>query len=128
MARADVPVYAYYQRTGSTVHSCSRDHTDELFRNYFVVVERLLHFESSLGSKAHDGVIRKMRFLGVDILRRSLREPDWEERWAQSVRQLRALGVYPIPLNGYSWKYVLFALLARSRGGRQILRLLEKKR
>lgn len=128
MARADVPVYAYYQRTGSTVHSCSREHTDELFRNYFVVVERLLHFESSLGGEAHDGVIRKVRFLGVDILRRSLREPDWKERWEQSALQLHTLGLFPIPLKGYSWKYVLFVLLSRSGVGHQILRLIEKKR
>ena len=128
MARADVPVYAYYQRTGSTVHGRNREHTDELFRNYFVVVERLLHFESSLGGEAHDGVIRKVRFLGVDILRRSLREPDWKERWAQSARQLHAWGLYPIPLKGYSWKYVLFALLSRSGVGHRILRLIEKKR
>ena len=126
MARVDVPVYAYYQRAGSTVHSRSREHTDELFRNSFAVLGRLLQFEASLAGVSHAGVTRKVRFLAIDILRRSLREPDWKERWSQSAHQLRAQGLYPIPAATYSLKYRLFRLLAQSRLGRQVLHAFEK--
>lgn len=126
MARVDTPVYAYYQRAGSTVHSRSREHTDELFRNSFAVLGRLLQFEASLAGVPHAGVTRKVRFLAIDILRRSLREPDWKERWSQSAHQLRAQGLYPIPAATYSLKYRLFRLLAQSRLGRQVLRAFEK--
>ena len=126
MARVDVPVYAYYQRAGSTVHSRSREHTDELFSNSFAVLGRLLQFEASLAGVPHGGVTRKVRFLAVDILRRSLREPNWQERWSQSAHQLSALGLYPIPAARYSVKYSLFRLLASSRLGRWVLHVLER--
>lgn len=126
MSRIDVPVYAYYQRAGSTVHSRSCEHTDELFRNYFVVLRRLLDFEASLIRTPHDGVTRKVTTLAVDILRRSLRSPDWKERWGESASQLRALGLYPLPAARYSWRYGMFRLLAGCTLGRHMLRMIEK--
>lgn len=127
MAKTDAKVYAYYQRPGSTVHSRSRAHTDELFRNYFVVLRRLLDFEASVVAKPHEGLTRKIRFLAIDILRRALREPDWKERWHQSASQLLALNLYPIPAANYSWKYSLFRLLAQHSIGRHILRITEQQ-
>lgn len=126
MSRIDVPVYAYYQRAGSTVHSRSCEHTDELFRNYFVVLRRLLDFEASLARTPHDGVTRKVTTLAVDILRRSLRSPDWKGRWGESASQLRALGLYPLPAARYSWRYGMFRLLAGCALGRHMLRMIEK--
>ena len=126
VACTDIPVYAYYQRAGSTVHSRSREHIDELFRNYFVVLRRLLDFEASLASMPHDGVTRKVRFFAVDILRRSLREPDWKRRWHESAQQLSFLGLYPLPTARYSWKYSVFCLLTKCSLGCRILRMIEK--
>lgn len=126
MARVDTVVYAYYQRAGSTVHSQSRAHTDELFRSYFVVLEHLLDFAASVHDKPHEGLTRKVRFLAIDVLRRSLREPDWKVRWRESVQQLRSLGLYPIPPARYSMKYSAFRLLAKCGVGQSVLRFLEK--
>ena len=126
LARVDMPVYAYYQRSGSTVHSRSREHTDELFNNYIIVLARLLDFESSLVAIPHEGVTRKIRFLAIDILRRSLREPDWKKRWHYSIQHLKTLGLYPIPYENYSLKYKVFRLLAACGVGRYMLRLVEK--
>ena len=127
MAKADVAAYAYYQRAGSTVHSRSREHTDELFRSYLVVLERLMAFEASLGYEPHAGLTRKVRFLALDILRRALREPDWRKRWDESAQQLRSLGMYPLSATHYSWKYSFFRVLARCGIGRHILRMIEKQ-
>ena len=126
MATTDSIVYAYYQRPGSTVHNRSREHTDELFRNYFVVLRRMLDFEASIATLPHEGVTRKIRLFAVDILRRALREEDWAQRCEQATLQLRPLGLYPIPSAPYSWKYRLFALLTRCAIGRQLLRMTEK--
>ena len=126
MAKTDAVAYAYYQRTDSTVHSRSREHTDELFRSYLVVLERLKTFEASLGDKPHGGLTRKVRLLAVDILRRALREPDWKRRWDESSRQLSSLGLYPLPAARYSWKYSMFRLLARCAVGRHMLHWAEK--
>ena len=126
MARTDSIVYAYYQRPGSTVHSRSKAHTDELFRNYFVVLNRLLQFEAAIATQPHEGVTRKIRFLAVDIMRRTLREEDWQSRWNETVTQLSDLGLYPIPSASYSWKYQLFSLLSQSRVGRQLLKATER--
>ena len=125
MAKTDAVAYAYYQRTGSTVHSRSREHTDELFRSYLVVLERLKTFEASLGDVSHGGLTRKVRFLALDILRRALRESDWKERWKESARHLRSLGMYPLPAARYSWKYGLFRLLVQCSIGCHILRMIE---
>lgn len=128
MAKVDVPVYAYYQRTGSTVHSCSAGHTDELFDNYFIVLKRLIDFEKTLDEEPHEGVTRKIRFLAVDILRRALRESNWKKRWQQSARQLSVLGLFPIPFARYSCKYLLFRLFAQCGIGRYLLRMIEKRK
>ena len=125
VATTPMVVYAYYQRQGSTINSRSREHTDELFRNYFVVLSRLQQFESTLTTVPHDGLTRKISTLAIDILRRSLREENWQERWDETVRQLRALGLYPIPASKYSWKFRIFCLLATCRLGQRILRINE---
>lgn len=127
MAKTDSIVYAYYQRPGSTTHSRSREHTDELFRNYFVVLERLLQFKASVDTHPHEGLTRKIHFFAVDILRRSLRQTNWQERWAQSARQLATSGLYPIPRARYSWKYRLFRLLSTCSMGRRLLRITETR-
>ena len=128
MAQTNTEAYAYYQRPGSTTHNSNREHTDELFRNYFTVLQRLIHFEREVAAYTHDGLTRKIRFLAIDILRLSLREPDWKERWYQSIKQLLALNLYPIPKAGYSWKYRTFRLLAKGEIGSYILRAFEKVR
>lgn len=127
MAKTDSIVYAYYQRPGSTVHNRSREHTDELFTNYFVVLRLMLDFEASIATQPHEGVTRKVRFFAVDILRRALREEDWAERWEEATLQLLPLGLYPIPSASYSWKYRIFAMLAKCTMGRKLLRMIEKK-
>lgn len=127
MAKTEKIVYAYYQRPGSTVHNRNREHTDELFRNYFVVLRHMLDFEASIATYPHDGVTRKTRTFAIDILRRTLREDDWSERWEQSALQLRTLGLYPIPYARYSWKYRIFGLLAKCIAGRKLLRMIEKR-
>lgn len=127
MARIHCPVYAYYQRPGSTVHSRSREHTDELFRNYFVVMQRLVNFSHSVQDMPTDGLTRKIHTLAIDILRRALREEDWKERWYQSAQALLGLGLYPVVDGGYSLKYNLFRLLSRHGVGRMILRIYEKR-
>lgn len=127
MASTDAIAYAYYQRPGSTVHNRSREHTDELFRNYFVVLKRLIDFEREVVAKPHDGLTRKIRFFAIDILRRALREPDWKDRWYRSAMELLGLNLYPIPSANYSWKYRMFRLLAQRSPGRHILRFIEKR-
>ncbi len=119
-------VYAYYQREGSTTRCRSRQHADELLANYFVVLGRLQQFEASLGDEPHGGVTRKVRFLAIDILRRVLREPDWQVRWRDAAARLGEMGLYPIPWAGYSWRYTLFGLLARIPRGRAVVRLLDR--
>ena len=127
MASTDAIAYAYYQRPDSTVHNRSREHTDELFRNYFVVLKRLIDFEREVVAKPHDGLTRKIRFFAIDILRRALREPDWKDRWYRSAMELLGLNLYPIPSANYSWKYRMFRLLAQRSPGRHILRFIEKR-
>ena len=127
MASTDAIAYAYYQRPGSTVHNRSREHTDELFRNYFIVLKRLIDFERKVVAKPHDGLTRKIRFFAIDILRRALREPDWKDRWYRSAMELLGLNLYPIPSANYSWKYRIFRLLAQRSLGRHVLRIIEKR-
>lgn len=126
MATTNMVAYAYYQRPGSTVHSPNREHTDELFRNYFVVLNRLIEFKEAVSVYPHEGLERKVRFFAIDILRRALREPNWETRWNDSANQLRTIHLYPPPSAHYAWKYHLFRLMAPYKIGRHILRIIEK--
>lgn len=126
MAKIDWLVYVYYQRSSSTIHSQSREHIDELFRNYLIVLKRLLDFEQSVKDKPHEGVTRKIRFLTIDVFRRAFRQPDWKGRCDNLLVQLGSLGLYPIPHACYSWKYRFFRILIQFCVGRYMLRSIEK--
>ncbi len=127
MARVARVVYAYYQRQGSTVHSHTREHIDELFLNYAVVMRRLVAFAHEREGADTDGLWRKVHTLAIDLLRRALRQEDWEARWAQVADELRTLGLYPIADRRYSMKYTMFRCLSRCGVGRKLLRIYEKR-
>lgn len=124
---ADTPLvaYAYVRHAGSTTTGRSREHVDELFRNRFAALDRLRAFcDSCQGPR--DGLVRKVRWFALDILRLALREPDASQRFANCARQLRARDLYPLR-GHYGIKYNAFALLSRFPLGRRLLRYREQK-
>lgn len=125
MTKLDVPVYAYYQRSDSTIHCCTEEHTDELFRNFFIVLERLICFEADIKELPHEGVTRKIRYLAVDAIRRSLRTPDWERRLMYTIQRLKILRLFPLPFARYSFRYMAFRIMSLNCIGRRILHFYE---
>ena len=126
MSKTDSIVYAYYQRPGSTTRNNSRTHQRELTDNYFIVLQRLIDFESTLNDHPHDGVTRKVRFLSIDILRRALKSSDWEQQWTYASERLKQVGLFPLPQDKYTYKYAIFRMMSQSALGAKILRLVER--
>ena len=77
------------------------------------------------------GLDRKLHFLALDILRHTLREPDWATRFPACADQLRTrsldgVPLFPLPRASWSTSYRLFRILSTKKSGLRILRWYEQ--
>ena len=77
------------------------------------------------------GLDRKLHFLALDILRHTLREPDWATRFPACADQLRTrsldgVPLFPLPRASWSTSYRLFRILFTKKSGLRILRWYEQ--
>ena len=116
--------YIYVQRSDSTVHHPSPEHTEELFRARFKALDSIIRFAQSEPAP-HEGIDRKIRYFSIDILRHALRQDNWQQRFPDCTYALHAHGLFPLPKARYSWKYTAFRLLSPYRFGQLLLHFFE---
>lgn len=123
----DFPVYAYYIRDGSIITSDSPEKREQKSRDTLKALRHLIAFRDEHLAESHDGLNRKISYLAMDHLRRTLRRDDWREAAAKQIENLSALGAFPLRDNGYSLKFKLFSRLSTSRAGLLLLHIAEKR-
>ena len=121
---SDAEVYAYCRRKGSIT---TAPIYDERAASTLGVLRRLIAFREEHANGFCDGLDRKIRFLAMDHIRRTLRPPDWKCAIPVQADALRELGLWPLITAPYGYKYRLFTFLTRSRAGIRILRLNERR-
>ncbi len=119
------PVYAYYAREGSIVDKLSKD-TAKRIDIAAEIIERLLDFRSSHSEEPHNGLDRKIDTLALDCIRLGLRDDDWKNTTAHAVERLKALNLYPLSQNNYSFRYTFYRHLLKCNTGIRILQIIEK--
>ena len=125
VAVSDFKGYVYVQRPTSTTLRQDTEHINDLFVAYFRALDDIIHFAKS-EPRPHKGLDRKIHWLSVDILRRALRQNDWQQRFADNSAALRRRGLFPLPKANYSWKYTAFRFLAPRPWGQRLLHFFEQ--
>lgn len=121
---SDATVYAYCRHEGSIT---TAPMYDERAENTLNVIRRLIAFRDSQNVGQRDGLDRKIRFLAMDHIRRTLRRPDWKRSLNTQTEALREMDLWPLANAAYGIRYRLFTALAGSRFGIRLLHLNEKR-
>ncbi len=122
---SDALVYAYCRRSGSIT---TAPLYDERAANTLNVIKRLIEFRRTVAAGHPQGIDRKIHFLAMDHIRRTLRRPDWRESLPAQTAALEAEGLWPLfRTSAYGIPYRLFTSLSRCSAGLTILHLNEKR-
>lgn len=123
----DAVLYNYCIREGSTTANSSKDFEEKRIEDTLHIIERLSDFRNAQKECSNiqaKGFEHKFTMLCVDAIRNML----YIGMSARAIHgkcreRLAPLGVYPLPAASYSMKYRIFRLLANSKCGMRILRL-----
>ena len=122
-------LYCYCKRKGSTTANSDevfeRKRIEHLMETIAEISEfRNIHYEKSNDLQKR-GIDRKLRMLTIDailnMLYNGMKANDIHERCK---KRLTPLSLYPIPAANYSLKYRIFRILANSKAGIKILRII----
>lgn len=121
--------YCYCIREGSTTANRSREFENSRIDNMFTIIERLAAYKSTHAATANSiqnaGIAHKIHTLCVDvILNLMFDNRSAKEIYEECVSRLKPIGLFPLAKANYSFKYTVFRLLANSRTGMKILRLI----
>ena len=120
------PVYAYCIRGGSIITSSSDRMIQARSADTIKALDHLLSFSSTLGSAPHPGLDRKISYLAMDHIRRTLRRKDWRTSSRDQISTLQSMGLFPLRCKESSPGFKLYSLLSRCDAGRLLLRLADK--
>lgn len=119
------PVYAYCVRSGSIITDQSQQNIEARTADTLKALSNLIRFRESHQSLPHHGLDRKINYLAMDHLRRTLRRKDWRSVIGAQEQALSSLGLFPLEDKGYSLPFTLYSKLSRSRTGLLLLHLVE---
>ena len=120
------PVYAYCIRGGSIITSTSLEMTMARSADTLKALDRLLRFRDEHLSLPHTGLDRKISYLAMDHVRRTLRRRDWRSSSRDQISTLTSMGLFPLKCKESSPGFRLYSLLSRCGAGRLLLRLTDK--
>lgn len=120
------PVYGYCIRSGSIITSSSARMIQARSADTLKALDRLINFRSEHESSPHTGLDRKISYLALDHIRRTLRRNDWRSSSREQISSLTSMGLFPLKCSKSSPGFRLYSLLSRCGAGRLLLRLAEK--
>lgn len=126
LCTADSKVYAYYQRSNSTVNNATAQHRAMLRTHHLTAIRQLGDFiKDEAGRSDTRGLQHKHTSLIVDYIRRICRDLTWTEIRDEQLPLMRRKGLLPLPLRrDYGIKYAVFAHMANMPAGLHMLTLL----
>ena len=126
---SDATLYNYCIREGSTTANSSANFETKRIDDMLHIIERLSHFRNTqlntCSKLQRQGFEHKFTMLSVDaILNMMYSGMSAAQISDRCTGSLALAGAYPLPKASYSTKYTIFRLLANSKNGIKILRLL----
>lgn len=105
--------YYYRQHEGTIMSRRTKDHIYRRLECHLMAIKHHDDTRKSLSGTARQGMERcvNQMIMGyvyfIVILLRNYKE------YRRLTNELRSMNLYPLPMRGYNWKYVLFAMLTR---------------
>lgn len=125
----NLPVYAYWFRPDSIVNNPSPDQVKRRIDDFLTAINLLQRYEQQeelIGVRAQ-ALQRKLHYLGVDCLLKTLRADDTDQWFETTLPRLKQQRLYPLPPRA-EVQYLIFTLLIQWSMGRQLLRRLDNLR
>lgn len=123
---SDQYVYAYYHRHGSIVGTISNIRNKELNRAALNSIKRLQDFAAKFPASESRALKKRISTISIDIFRRALRATNYKELVQNTIKGLKGMGIYPIPIvPGMGLRFTIYSLAIRTYCGRMVLRLYE---
>ena len=119
-----LPVYAYCIRQGSIITDNSKERIEARSAHTLQAISSLLAFREQHSGQPHRGLDRKISYLAMDHLRRTLRRDDWLTAVPAQKSALEQMGLFPFQ-GGYSLSFRFFSRLSRCKAGTALLHLIE---
>lgn len=116
--------YYYRQREQSIVHTASADHLKRRLDDTCSIILRLHNVALTLASEEMKALRRRVSQLTMDYIYNMLRMSPSFSSVETRIRHLRDNGLYPLPLRGYTLKYLGFCIVANVRVGLRLLHAL----
>ena len=130
---SDAIIYNYCIRRNSITSNNNSDFEKKRIEDIFLLLERLIAFRKEQEGQCNPiqkrGLERKIATLTVDTILNLL----YDKKSAKEIiiicnTRLRSLGLYPLPIGNYTFKYKIFRMLANSNIGLRLLRILIPKK
>ena len=126
---SDAQPYCYRIREGSTTANRSKEFENRRIENMFTIIEHIAAYAHQHAAYANtiqtDGITHKLRMLCVDVILNLLFDNrSANEIYDECMSRLKPMGLFPLAKANYSFKYIVFRLLANNRTGMKILRLI----
>jgi len=99
-------IYYYYQRMDSI--SKGKEFEKRMINDKLIQLEELDVYVNTLQGNLKKGLQRKLDFLAVDIIRLLIRKNHTSDTINKTLKQLKAIGYYPLKKADYNLKYRLF--------------------
>lgn len=119
------PVYAYCIRGGSIITDLSHQMIEKKSADTVKAISSLVMFRKEHSSEPVDGLDRKISYLSMDHIRRTLRRKDWRNAISEQTGILSAMGLFPLKCKNASIGFKLYSSLSRCRAGLHLLHLAE---
>jgi len=117
----DAKSYFYYKHPG-TITTCSDEKSKEKrFHDFKHVIIRLRDLCDYLPQKDRTAMQRRIAQLTMDYIYQVILQKHTSQALNDSIEELRAEGLFPLPDKNYTQKYRWFRKMSNSAVGRQIL-------
>lgn len=121
-----IQVYNYYQRSQSISNSSDKSHNEKLIKDRLSIFRELVNYTQSFTGKRKKGLVRKLNFLALDIIRLLIRKSQAKPIIDSTLQQLSDLGYFPLNTEAYSMKYRVLKILLCTPSSIQFLASLKK--
>ena len=121
------PIYNYCIRKGSITSNIDPTHEQKRIKDFFLLLKRVVTFrqqeQETCSAVQRKALNRKIAMLTVDTLLNLFYNGNSAKEIKKTSRnELYSLGLYPLPKENYSLKYIIFATLANNSIGLKLLR------
>lgn len=110
VAATDANPYFYRQRTGSITNTNNKEWIERRLNDTEAVIQRLATHLPQLSQSQCAALARRISQLSMDYIYQTIRLTRSITHTRKRSNRLRSLGLYPLPLRCYTWKYWLFSL------------------